>query len=928
MKVIVVLVGVLCPMLLAAQSFRVKGVVMDTAAEKKLHNVVISFLKQSDSTLVSFVRTDTDGRFEDSLPSGDFIVLVSSPEFADYVTTIHTSGDAIMDMQTIPLLTKAMLLKEIIVTQQAIRIKGDTTEYLADSFRVRPNATVEDLLKELPGIQVDNTGKITAQGQTVQKILVDGEEFFSDDPTIATQNLRAEDVKKVQVFDKKSDEANFTGVDDGQSTKTINLELKDDAKNGYFGKLSAAGLDRFYNLQAMINAFRDKRKLSAFAITSSTSQTGFDVQEGDTYGFSPGTIEVNEGAGALIISTSSEELGSGNFSGSGLPKSIKAGVHYSNKWDEDQIGLNTNYLLNDLKVRSVSSILIQNILEDDVYYTDTKTRANSDQLKNNVSGTVDLNIDSSSSLKIDFNGAIGKNDFRNSYESENLTDQQKTINNSLRNTQSQIRYGNESFTALYRKRFKESGKSLSVRFSQGYNESNKDGLLLNKSNYFDIVNDILIKKDTIDQRKTADEKILSFSTGLTYTHPLSQISFLVFNYSFSHKNNLSERLSFDRGLTNNHDLLNDEFSNKFSFVYNIHRGGVNYRYAKGKTNLSAGGSISTTDFQQHDYFMDTSGRRNYLNFYPQLNLTYRFSAFRNIRVSYSGQTIQPTINQIQPMKNNNDPMNVVIGNPDLKQAFKSDLEVFFTDVKMMSDRYMMAGINASLTNNEINQSYLFDNLGVNTSKFVNTDGNYFINIATMINSKIPNTTWRIGYGPLAQIIRYTNYVNGFKSITHTTKFRLRLTMQGRVKNKLAVQFAAMPGYNTSRSNISKVSNKNYWDANITTDVTYQLPLKFEIGTDVLADLRQKITSFDVNNSLISWNAYLEKRFLKDGTLALRASIFDILDQDKGYSRYQLATGLYEMRSLTWGQYGLISLTYNFAKKGGKTSANNKDAIHF
>ncbi len=203
--------------------------------------------------------------------------MISYPKYADYVDKFELQANQTFDFKTIYLTQKAKLLAAIIIKQSAVRIKGDTTEFTADSFHVKPNATVEDLLKELPGVQVDKDGKITAQGQQVQKILVDGEEFFSDDPTVATRNLRADAVDKVQVFDKKSDQAEFTGIDDGQTTKTLNLKLKENAKHGYFGKLSAGALDKYYNGQALINAFKGKRQLAAFAIASSTDATGLKL---------------------------------------------------------------------------------------------------------------------------------------------------------------------------------------------------------------------------------------------------------------------------------------------------------------------------------------------------------------------------------------------------------------------------------------------------------------------------------------------------------------------------------------------------------------------------------------------------------------------------------------------------------------------------
>lgn len=256
-----------------------------------------------------------------------------------------------------------------------MRIKGDTTEFTADSFHIKPNANV-DLLKELPGIQVGKDGKITAQGQQVQKILVDGDEFFSDDPTVATRNLRADAIDKVQVYDKKSDEATFTGIDDGQKTKTINLKLKDNARHGYFGKLSAGALDKYYNASAMINAFKAKRKLAAFAIASSTDQTGLNWNDSRNYGFDNNNVAF-DGGSVKVTSNESGDLGVSDFYGQGLPKSVKAGLHFSNKWDEDKYNANGNYVFNKMSTISSGNTYTQNILADSVYYTRNAAHTNS-----------------------------------------------------------------------------------------------------------------------------------------------------------------------------------------------------------------------------------------------------------------------------------------------------------------------------------------------------------------------------------------------------------------------------------------------------------------------------------------------------------------------------------------------------------------------
>ncbi len=266
----------------SAQKSSIKGIITDTSSKQNLANTTITLLHAKDSILYKFTRSNERGSFTlKNLDSGKYVLLISYPQYADFVDQLSITDTSKIDLGKISMILKANLLQDVIVrTGAAIRIKGDTTEFAADSFKVQPNATVEDLLKKLPGIQIDKNGNITAQGEKVQKVLVDGEEFFGDDPTLVTQNLRADMVDKVQLYDKKSDQAAFTGIDDGQKQKTINLKLKDSKKNGYFGKANlSAGTNGYHDSQLMFNDFKNKQKFAFYGIVSNTGTSGLNWQD-------------------------------------------------------------------------------------------------------------------------------------------------------------------------------------------------------------------------------------------------------------------------------------------------------------------------------------------------------------------------------------------------------------------------------------------------------------------------------------------------------------------------------------------------------------------------------------------------------------------------------------------------------------------------
>ena len=317
-----------------AQTSSIKGHISDTTMNENLENAAVSLLRSKDSVLYKFTRTDKNGNFFiQNMTAGKYLIYLTYPGYADFMDTVELWDGKTNDLGSLAMLTREHLLQEVVINQQgAIRIKGDTTEFKADSFNVRQGANVEELLKKLPSIQVDKDGNITAMGESVKKVMVDGEEFFGNDPTVATKNLQADAIDKVLVFDKKSDQAVFTGIDDGEKTKTINLVLKEDKKKGYFGKLElGAGLDDKWNNSAMFNNFKGKKKISFYGIMSSTGKTGLNWDERSQYG-GDNSMVTGDFGGMMTISMNSDDFSSPNFYGEGLPKSWAGGINFSNKF--------------------------------------------------------------------------------------------------------------------------------------------------------------------------------------------------------------------------------------------------------------------------------------------------------------------------------------------------------------------------------------------------------------------------------------------------------------------------------------------------------------------------------------------------------------------------------------------------------------------
>jgi hypothetical protein len=518
--------------------------------------------------------------------------MVTYPAYADYVDIINTTG-GITDLGKVPVITKATLLQEVIVKQTigSIRMKGDTTEYKADSFKVSANADVQELLRKMPGIQVNSKGEITAQGERVQKVLVDGEEFFSDDPAVVTKNLRADAVDKVQSFDKKSDQAVFTGIDDGQKIKTLNLTLKEDKKKGYFGKAEAGGdFDKYGYGKLLANSFKGKRKISGYLTTDNTKFESLNWNENQNYGGNTNmTTEVTDDGGIMMWGSGDE------FSwGTGFPRSITGGLHFSNKWNKDKHNSNNTYQYNQLDVSGINSNKTQNILPGaDLISTSIQNQASS-RKRNKLTSTYEWQIDSSSSLKITARGSIVNSNIASNYFGRTINSDSILLNQSNRLTSTVDENKTMNSTIFYRKRFKKAGRTISWNNEINYNDRADDGFLTADNTFYDAFGN-LVRRDLVDQQKTNKQIATTINSTINYTEPLWKNTFLVLNYKLSVSRNDAERNTFAKNAANNkYENLVDTLSNHFIFNTTGHNGSVNIRYNVKKFNFSIGTGIGNS----------------------------------------------------------------------------------------------------------------------------------------------------------------------------------------------------------------------------------------------------------------------------------------------------------------------------------------------
>ena len=907
---------------LHAQNASLKGTITDTINKQNLSNTVISLLRARDSVLVMFTRSDNAGKFEmKHAPAGKFVLMITHPTYADYMDGMELSGDENKELGEVKMTLKSRLLEEVFVRQKiaAVRLRGDTIEYNADSFRVREGASVEEMLRKMPGLQVDKDGNVTAQGEKIEKVLVDGEEFFGDDPTMATKNLQADAIDKVQVFDKKSDQSAFTGIDDGTKTKTLNLTLKEDKKKGYFGKVElAGGPANRWNNNVMANSFKSKRKLSVYGIMSSTGKTGLDWDEKGKYG-SGNNMEYSSDGGFFMWSGSDDEFEDGNFNGRGIPTAWNGGVQYSKKFDADKQNINGSYRYGKINNSGGGNAISQSRLPGNTFINRESSDFFSSKQRHSLNGTYEFTIDSFTSLKVVANGYKGDVRTASTFNSVSLDASGNQVNNSNRLTTSAGNNSSFNSNFLLRKRFRKPGRTVSLSFEQQFKSNTSDGLL-SAVNRFYAKTGQLINTDSIDQRKINDIQNGGYYSKVAYTEPIVKNVFMEVSYGIRVSNSESKKLSYDKNQDEKYEDLNTAFSNNYDFHVLTNSGGMTWRYNAKKLTISAGGDVALANFKQTDLLHDTAIRYNYTNFFPRSMFQYKFNSNSRVSLNYNGVTRQPSIEQIQPVRDNTNTLNIAIGNPNLKQEFRHSFNLNYNSYKVLLQRGFYTYASFSTVANAIstNESTAVsgDTIGKRTYQFINVNGNYNGNSGGGYNMKIKKLDMSFQLGFNINVSKNNNIVNKLQNVNENNSYGLNFSVYKFKEKKFDINYYSNVRYNTSVSSVQPDSKSNYYTHSHNLYFNYSLPWKFEVNTNVEANFRQRTNEFINNNDIIVWNGYIGRKLFKNDKGMIRLQAYDILDQNRGYNRYLNSSIIREETYQSLRRYFLLTFVLNFSKNPG------------
>lgn len=917
----------------AQKSGTVKGIVFDTIAKQPVSAATITVLQRKDSSLVTFTMTNSRGEFSlSNIPFGDYRLLVTHVNYHNVNKYFEVSeSKKETDLANIEVSDKNKVLEEVVIQAEAppVTLIGDTVQYNAGSFKTKPNSVVEDLLKKMPGIQVEKDGTVKAQGQEVKKVLVDGKEFFGNDPKIATKNLPADAVDKVQVYDRQSDMAQLTGFDDGNSEKTINLKLKKDKKKGVFGKVNAGGgTEGRYQGRFNVNSFKGARQMSVIGMGNNTNAEGFSFM--DILNFSGGMSQLGgSGSGGNVnINISSNDATSGMMGGgnnNAINTSLAGGANYNNIIGT-KMEVQSNYFYSRYNPVTDQKLRRQYVLPDSTYFYNQDSRTNNRSFSHRFNLTYDYLIDSMHSLKFTPSLSWQNRKNRSFSDYETLSEELLRSNKGFSDNYSASDGYNFSGTLLFRKKFNRKGRTLSVSVGSTLNESDGNGELESVNQFYKAGN--LVKTDSIDQRSNSESEVKGYNTRAVYTEPLFKRSLLELSVSKNESHSVSDKITYDYNkISGKHDLVNPLLTNNYENIYGAKIAGIRLRTQKKKYNYSLGVTWQNADLEGtiKTGIKDSVINKSFYNLLPNARFQYNFTRFKNLQLDYRASTSQPTVSQLQPVPDISNPLNVKLGNPDLKQEYNHRLNVNYTGMNPFRNKSFFWFSSYSFTNNRIVNYDVVDSFGRKTTKPVNVDGVYNLNNDISVGWPLRFIKGTLNFNTGVGYSKTIQFINTIRNNIYNISVDPGIEITRSFKNKFDLTLNGGFTYNKAKYSLQSSLNNEYFTQDYGVDVGWQLPGNFYFSTDFRYTISSQ-RSAGFNAKVPLWNASFSKLFLKYNRGELKLNVYDLLNENQAIVRNTNSNYIEDQNNRVLKRFFLLGFTYSLNKMSANAGGPGRGNI--
>lgn len=903
------------PMAFAQQSgVNVTGSVVEQGSDTPIEQATVRLLNVKDSAMVRGVVSARNGSFTlKNVKKGSYLLHITFIGYDPLYQPLQiTRKKNPVNVGKLELSDGAIELGEAVVIGKApeVTVRNDTVEYNADSYKVTEGSVLEDLLKKMPGVEVDSEGKITVNGKEVKKVMVDGKEFFSDDPKVASKNLPAKMIDKLQVLDKKSDMAQMTGFDDGEEETVINLTVKPGMKQGWFGNAYGGyGSKDRYEGNAMVNRFVNNDQITFMGGANNTNNMGFSDLASTMFSGMGGGGGRRGGFGA----------------GSGITSSGNAGLNFSKEFKPDKLTLggNTRYSHSDNDARSKSDR--QNILPGDSSSYDNSeamSRTKSDNF--GVDFRLEWKPDTMTQLifRPSFSLSHSMND--NFSDATTLDNERDTVNTNKSSNYSESNGYNLNASIDFSRKLNNKGRVFSATLSGGNSDSYSDGMNRSDIVYFNQTD--ALKNSIIDQRSRYDNKGFNYRAYVSWVEPIGHNNFIQATYSISQRKQEALKNVYNQDADGIYNVLDSAYSQSYRNNFISQRASLSFKSQRAKFNYTIGLNLDPSYSSSENFVGDTTLSkitRKVVNLSPMAQFNYMFDKRTNLRIMYNGRTSQPSMTQLQPVADISDPTNITIGNPDLNPRYTNNVFIRFQQFTPEKQRAFMIMANGSYIINDI-VSYTSYNqeTGVKTTTYKNVNGNYSGNVRMMLNTPLKNKKFSINSMTMASFANSNGYINEEKN----TNRNLILSERGGIDFRSSYLDLGVNGnirYNATSNSLQKENNQNTFNYGAGGYTTIYLPLNFKIESDVNWSTNSGYGDGFKQNEVL-WNASASKSFLKNNQGTLRFKIYDILQQRSNISRSITASYIQDSEYNTLGSYFMVHFIYRFSIfKGGASASDVK-----
>ncbi|GAB3942865.1 TonB-dependent receptor [Spirosoma harenae] len=894
----------------------IQGMVIDSVSGKSLRQASVSLMIARDSSYITGTITDGDGLFQlRNIAPGSYRLLITFLGYRNVSQSVTVKlGESTTGVGILRMAEQSNQLQEVVVKQESapVAVKGDTLEFNAGSFKTQQNAAVEELIRKLPGMEVGRDGTIKANGQTVSKVLVDGKPFFGNDPKMATRNLPADIVDKVQLYDQSSDQSQFSGIDDGNRERTINLTLKRDKRKGYFGQNSIGlgtardGEDNRYQGRLNLNRFNNGRQISLIGQANNLNQQNFTLGAGPAQG--PVFVGGLEGGGGPP--------------GSQTPTNVievrAVGLNYRDKLGK-RAEIATSYFLNQAITTTDQQSRRTSILPERSLTTDQQNYSQNNQLTHRLNLRLDWQLDSMTSLRLAPSLSWQNTDYSSRLSSRS------TLPGLLGQTAQLVNTGETAYRSsgnglngynnlLLMRKFRLEGRTLSVNLNTVVADGETKALNQSVNTFYDSTGANPVP-NVLNQQNRQTAYNLQNTLTLSYTEPLSLTQKLELRYAYSVNSNRADRLVTDRNeATGLYDRVNLPLTNNFSNSFNYHRAGATFQTQRLRYKYALGLDVQQSQLQLDNRSVDTSQRRQYFNLLPNALLSFTFSGNRNLRLQYRTRLNAPLLTQLQPVIDNTNPLNIRAGNPLLAPEFYTTATLTYNGSTGLGTKSFSVFASLNQSNNRIATATTISPSGVQTTQPVNAGGFWSANGAMSIGRTLQPSKLGLTFSTNIGLSRSISFINDQTNETQNTSIGQGVRLQSNFNNTLEYGISGNLTYQTATYSLLPKQNTAFWSQYATADLFWKLPFRFVLTSDLTYTGTTGRAS-GYNQQFMLWNVALAKQFFKGNTGELRLQVFDVLNQNRSLIRNTSDTYIEDIQSRILRRYLLVSFVYNLRKFG-------------